>query len=525
MADNANGRLELGLLRNLVHQLQCFSIIEPAPDLTRQHEVLYASFSIQRTRLLFWAHHLRSYLEGKAPLTESCIEQLRSICGILIPKAKTLDSSGLEPLQTSQPHASASRGLEIFRRTFLLSIKQLRAHPDLQCSADIPQMQVCDISRFSHYMSSLAKALDDLFDSAWNEQDYVATSWRECFYQEMSTVAEDLDSLVLLADARLGSHDIFADLASQRLLEREGRLRPTLLNRYRTFEDITNRIIFDTWHKILHRLLPESLLISSSSAADTTSAQTSQDIFKAERAPQYLAFRCSLGGRTSDLAEIDLSHVKCDDQLRQIRLIQFKTTGGKIKVLARDSVPPQWELVNKRYSIGNTHAPPAKQKPSTPPSQANKIFKLHSDEEKQLDLSVAQSGQQIYNKLFARRRKSQDPAGVIQYLPRNLGSSLLSPEAGSSIGWGIEIVLGPSLLYTFLQLIPLFAFIIISPIGKILMAWIIFLGNRAFNKNWDLGIVQHVRKESLSSTDWYLITAASFFLIFGFVKAARMMET
>lgn len=120
-------------------------------------------------------------------------------------------------------------------------------------------------------------------------------------------------------------------------------------------------------------------------------------------------------------------------------------------MLARDALPPPTEVESNSYAT-----PKLAQWQQESSSRANKTVtnrSVNKDEETQAVESVFDVGHLIHDRLF-RSMQTHNTADVLELLPRNLGASLLSTDAGRFIGWGIEIVEGPSWICTCLGQVP-----------------------------------------------------------------------
>ena len=215
----------------------------------------------------------------------------------------------------------ASRGFELFKKMFLTYKRQMMVQMDDTVEMHCPGWQVSDIKLFSVFIGKLTHLIDALYQSNGVKVNIEETlEWRDRFYREMSIVAEEPDSLNLLVDGRFGKHDHFATYASQRLLDREGRPRPTFWKRYRILEDESDRFMFERWHKFFHSHTPLCLRLGVSedptiSTATAASSEEDNGILQG-----HFVFCLRLGARHSDLCEIDLSLFKDDAELsREIR--------------------------------------------------------------------------------------------------------------------------------------------------------------------------------------------------------------
>ncbi len=334
MAENPRSTTCSLLLQELLAALQLFDKLVILPGFSDAHEVAYVKFSVQRARLVLWGSCL-----GHVDLRDepSAIEHVSKLAGSFYLAYRNIDVTedcGMErlleprsqtPIHLPSHFTSGSRGFDLFKKTFNAYMGRLSGHVGNatptrypKISAKYPKLYVIDVPRFSDFVKEyLEHCLDDLY----NESAIQSTpTWRDKFYEEMSTIAEDPDSLNLLVQASSGAHDAFGNFASQRLQEREGRPLPTLWGRYRSLEDDGDRLVFDFWHWLLHRLVPNRLQGGSSESprhVHTTAPHPQGSITKPRG---YLAFCARFSGFHSDLAEVDLSTIGSNAELsRAIR--------------------------------------------------------------------------------------------------------------------------------------------------------------------------------------------------------------
>ncbi|KAL8857580.1 MAG: hypothetical protein Q9178_005908 [Gyalolechia marmorata] len=323
MADGIGVKPHRALLRALAESLQCFDQIEVASGLTREHEILYAKLSIQRTRLVLWGMCLHEDHDGAASSYQLWAAKLRELRDMFSSSKVLQDQLRLttarepdrQPSSVLPPsYSGASRGIHLFKRTFNAYSKHLTTQTGLQISMQPSILHLDDVPKSSIFVDGLRRLVDDLYISLDGLPPvHLTLRWRDYFYEEMSTVAEEADSLSLLVDASSGPYDLFANAASQRLLQREGRPRPTLWQSMPLSAN-SNRIEF--WHKCLHIFFPKPLRDSSVVPTDgITATNPRSDEATPTKQQGYLAFSASLAGRYSDLCEIDLSTVKSGSEL------------------------------------------------------------------------------------------------------------------------------------------------------------------------------------------------------------------
>ncbi|KAL8688121.1 MAG: hypothetical protein Q9224_004968 [Gallowayella concinna] len=460
----------------LAETLQYFELVEVVSGLTREYEILYTKLSVQRTRLVLWGK-FENIGYGGTSSSRAQIAKLLALRNIFSDQMTLLDQSGLSTdqnlgiqhaQQSPSPQNSGSRGIQLFKRSFNTYLRQLGAPTGVAVSSHLSGVHVGNKAHFSTFVTALEGLLDDLFAP---EDDrpamHTTLRWRDHFYEEISLIFEDSESLSLLVDARSGPSDIFANIASQRLIEREARRRLTAWKRYRTVVDESDRFVFDIWHRLLHTLLPKRIRTEPREIADEVSATISHRGQPMEKACGYMMFCSSVAGSCSDTAEIDLSTTKSNSDLSTailrkspwlwrndeackvrkalvgvaaVRLVQLQIKEGRTKILARDSLPPATEIQHNRYAMAVPVSPLSRQRESYPYSKKTKVdLNQSDDEEKQNTQSVVELESLIYDKLFGHL-KTQDGADVLDLLPRNLGPALLSAESETSIGWGIELV-------------------------------------------------------------------------------------
>ncbi|KAL8748577.1 MAG: hypothetical protein Q9184_007207, partial [Pyrenodesmia sp. 2 TL-2023] len=322
MADLSRPNTSNALLRLLAEILQCFDKLEILSGFSDADEIVYAKFSVQRTRLVLWGSSLRNEDRRDEPSPMGKVTALYDVASVREPYTERY---GLRPLlepesQNSMQVRSGSRGFELFKRTFNAYTRRLIERIGNAKFAEHPKLYVTDVSRFMTFIQNLEQCLDDLYTPKNGEVSIEKTlRWRDLFQKEMSTIAEEPDSLHLLVKASSGPRDAFGNFASRRLLEREGRPFPTLWKWYRTFEDVGDRLIFNFWHRLLDSLVPKRLQSGSSEPrADLRAAASSEET--PGQPPGYLAFCSRFGGLHSDLAEVDLSTIGSNAELsRAIR--------------------------------------------------------------------------------------------------------------------------------------------------------------------------------------------------------------
>lgn len=315
MADLSRSNTSNGLLRLLEETLQCFDRLETLPGISSEHEVAYAKFSVQRTRLVLWGSCLGIGNLKNEPVPIEQVTKLRALYDVASVNRSRPERYGLRPLLEPDSQDSAlvrlgSRGLELFKRTFYAYTRRLSGQIGSVKPAEHHKLCITDVSRFSSFVRDLERCLDDLYGPRDGEGAIQNTlHWRDLFYQELSTIAEEPDSLCLLVQASSGLFDAFGNFASRRLLEREGRPLPTLWKRYRTFEDGSDLLMFNFEHRLLHRLVPKRLQIGSSESRRDVPTVASREETP-EKPRGHLAFCLRFAGRHSDLAEVDLSTIK-----------------------------------------------------------------------------------------------------------------------------------------------------------------------------------------------------------------------
>ncbi len=200
---------------------------------------------------------------------------------------------------------------------------------------------------------------------------------------------------------------------------------------------------------------------------------------------------------------------------------------GRTRILARDSVPPQAEFDAHRYKIGKPGLNILGQGQCSPSTGREQNLKQIDDEEIQKPLSVAESGRLIHRGLFGPK-ETNDDIDIFNLLPRHLGPALLTGDAETSIGWGIEIVEGPSRILDCLKLIssviiPLFVWAILYSVSRA----ILFLsGTRSDTTGYR--IVRYTETHRMQTKkptiDICFITAGASFLVFVLIKGSRIME-
>lgn len=307
MAALSRSNTSNALLRLLVETLQCLDRLETPSGFSKEHEVVYAKFSVQRTRLVLWGSCLgnEGLRDERSPNEE--VTKLQALYNVASVSEPITERYGLrqllEPETQNSIQRSCSRGFELFRGTFNTYTRRLSEQIGNAKAAEYPKLCVIDVPRFLILIKDLEQCIDDLYTQRNGEESIERTvRWRDRFYEEMSTLAEEPDSLSLLVEASSGPRDAFGNFASRRLLEREGRPLLTLWKRFRTFEDGNDRLIFSFWHRLLDRLVPKRLQGSSSEPpADVRAAASSEET--PGKPWGYLAFCSRLGGLHSDLAE------------------------------------------------------------------------------------------------------------------------------------------------------------------------------------------------------------------------------
>lgn len=318
------------MLPLLVETLQCFDRLEVIPGFSHEHEVAYTKFSVQRMRLVLWGSCLGVDNPKHEPSSTERLTKMCTVRKVASIRESDLGQYGLRPLpepslQPSMPLSyqsnPGSRGFDLFKRAFNAYMRRLSGHIDNAKSAQYSKLCVTDVACFSDFVNDLEQCLDDLYGPSNNEKAIQDTlRWRASFYEEMITVAEEPDSLSLLVQASSGAHDAFGNFASRRLQEREGRSVTTLWKRFRTFEDDGDRLIFNFWHRLLHRLIPNCLQGGAAESSRHVPTTAPHPRVLSKEQPQYLAFCSRLAVVHSELAEVDLSTIKSNAELsRAIR--------------------------------------------------------------------------------------------------------------------------------------------------------------------------------------------------------------
>ncbi|KAL8990185.1 MAG: hypothetical protein Q9177_001103 [Variospora cf. flavescens] len=498
------------LLQLLAETLQSFEGIEILMGFTQEHEVAYAKFSVQRTRLVLWGLCMDNQ---KAQDDSSATEQaakMRALYDVIHVSKSSTELYGLRiswesTSQTSRQspyRASArSRGFELFKRPFETYTRRLSGRIGRAMSVQGRRLCVTDLSLFSIFVKDLERCLDDLYGPTHNKRNIQNTRrWRDHFYEAMSTIAEEPDSLSLLVEASSGHHDTFGNFASQRLLEREGRPLPTIWKGYQTFEADLQRLKFTFWHTLLHRLVP--IRLQGGSDEPPTGAPSTTASHPAEPSGTlqgYLALCSRFGRFHSNIAE-------------------FKIENGRTMVLARDSLPTPAEIESNRYATADR----AKKQQASSPSAAESVMKKSVDEDKEMQAvhSVSDIGRRIHDRVFGKMQ-TDDSADVLDLLPRNLGPSLLSEDCDTSIGWGIEIVEGPSWIFNCLQLVPI-------AVGLISLKVTYAILTKDLTRVPAQLVSDQVRDPNIHSgkpaIDVYLIAVGFLLLILVLVKGSRMLE-
>ncbi|KAL8970634.1 MAG: hypothetical protein Q9197_003715 [Variospora fuerteventurae] len=544
------------LLQLLAETLRSFEGIEILMGFTQEHEVAYAKFSVQRTRLVLWglcmdnqkAQDDSSVTEQAAKMralydVSHASKSSTELYGLRISSESTSQTSRQSPYRAS----ARSRGFELFKRTFDTYTRRLSGRIGCAMSVQSRRLCVTDLSLFSTFVKDLERCLDDLYGPTHNERNIQNTRrWRDHFYEAMSTIAEEPDSLSLLAEASSGHHDTFGNFASQRLLEREGRPLPTIWKGYQTFEADLQRLKFTFWHTLLHRLVPIRLQGGSDEPPTSAHSTTASHPAKPSGTSQgYLALCSRFGRFNSNIAEVDLSTIKSNLELSteihgirpqlwpnegscsirrvlvraaSVRLIQFKIENGRTMVLARDSLPTSAEIEGNRYATADL----AKKQQASSPSAEESVMKKTVDEDKEMQAvhSVSDIGRRIHDRVFGKMQ-TDDSADVLELLPKNLGPSLLSEDCDTSIGWGIEIVEGPSWIFNCLQLVPTGVVLMILKVTYAILT-------KDLTRVPAQSVSDQVRDPNLYSgkpaIDVYLIAVGFLLLIFVLVKGSRMLE-
>ncbi|KAL8916796.1 MAG: hypothetical protein Q9208_008335 [Pyrenodesmia sp. 3 TL-2023] len=226
MADPSNSGFNNALLQLLLQTLQCLERLEVLPGFSNEDEVAYAKFSVQRTRLVLWGSCLGNEDLRDEWLPIEQVTKLRALYDVASVSKPYTELYGLRPSlepasQNSMQMRSGSRGFELFKKTVNIYLKRLSGQIGAEFARH-PKICVADVPRFLTFVKDLEQSLDDLYTPRNNEQCIQNTpKWRDLFYEEMSTIAEEPDSLSLLVKASSGPHDLFGNFASRRLLERE----------------------------------------------------------------------------------------------------------------------------------------------------------------------------------------------------------------------------------------------------------------------------------------------------------------
>ncbi|KAL8653564.1 MAG: hypothetical protein Q9210_002018 [Variospora velana] len=137
---------------------------------TQEHEVAYAKFSVQRTRLVLWG----LCLDNQNPQNESsAIEQatkIRTLYNVTHASKSSTELYGLRissesTSQTSRqsPHRTTarSRGFELFKRTFDTYTRRLSGQIGCATSLQDRRLFVTDLSLFSTFVKTSNAALMD----------------------------------------------------------------------------------------------------------------------------------------------------------------------------------------------------------------------------------------------------------------------------------------------------------------------------------------------------------------------------
>ncbi|KAI4137008.1 MAG: hypothetical protein LQ341_005327 [Variospora aurantia] len=196
----------------------------------------------------------------------------------------------------------------------------------------------------------------------------------------------------------------------------------------------------------------------------------------------------------------------------------FKIENGRTMVLARDSLPTSAEIESNRYATADR----AKKQQASSPSAAESVMKKSVDEDKEMQAvhSVSDIGRRIHDRVFGKMQ-TDDSADVLDLLPRNLGPSLLSEDCDTSIGWGIEIVEGPSWIFNCLQLVP-------TGVGLITLKVTYAMLTKDLTRVPAQLVSDQVRDPNTHSgkpaIDVYLIAVGFLLLILVLVKGSRMLE-
>lgn len=138
--------------------------------------------------------------------------------------------------------------------------------------------------------------------------------------------------------------------------------------------------------------------------------------------------------------------------------------------------------------------------------------------------TVFDIGRLIHGRVFKDSQTHEIPH-LQDLLSRNLGQSSLSTDSGTFIGWGIEIVEGPSWIFNCLQSLP--------PLLSAAITWTTisifsYLSPKAGRK-WTVRVSPEQRQNHeinlpKSTTDKSLIVFGFALLILFFVKVSRMLD-
>ena len=328
------------ILRAQLDLLHTFNIVTIGSFSSKELEILLMRYALLRTQFVLWAKSLNY---GQLGVEESArvVEMLRGL-GNLINQSCLAETSGLSWVRQNDQTRSRSRftmqsrGLQMFKPFHQAYIRELHAIQPISRQNSNSKYCVVDINGFRHFLDKVERYLEAIISSKGLADSFSRSRWRVLFFQCMSTISEDTDSLTLLVEVGHRACDVrFAEAAHHRLVEREGRPGFSFMRRFRLLHDDSDRIVFDRLHQCFHKLFPGCAQPSERSSPPRILApmKASSEKEQVDRKPKYLGICYQMASRRSSLFELEVQSSTSDSELFGFLKSQSAANGSGCKFL------------------------------------------------------------------------------------------------------------------------------------------------------------------------------------------------